>query len=137
MLFRSVEELNLFSVVLKTGDNKQIIIPNSAVIGRNIVNFSAKATRRLDLIFNIGYKDDLRLAKETLQIIVDEEAKVLNDPAPFVAVEELGQSSVKLLVRVWVKNADYATVSYDIIEKVKLAFDEKKISIPHTPMDVL
>lgn len=133
----TVEELNLFSVVLKTSDNKQIIIPNSAVIGKNIVNFSAKATRRLDLIFNIGYEDDLRLAKETLQNIVNEEAKVLNDPAPFVAVDELGQSSVKLLVRVWVKNADYATVSYDIIEKVKLAFDEKKISIPHTPIEAV
>lgn len=133
----TVEELNLFSVILKTGDNKQIIIPNSAVIGRNIINFSAKATRRLDLIFNIGYEDDLRLAKETLQSIANEEAKVLNDPAPFVAVDELGQSSVKLLVRVWVKNEDYATVSYDIIEKVKLAFDEKKISIPHTPIETV
>ena len=130
----TVEELNLFSVILKTGDNKQIIIPNSAVIGKNITNFSAKTTRRIDLIFNIGYEDDLRLAKETLQEIVDKEPKVLNEPAPFVAVSELAQNSVKLIVRVWVKNEDYAAVSFEIIEKVKLSFDEKRISIPHPPL---
>ena len=130
----TVEEINLFSVILKTGDNKQIIIPNSAVIGKNITNFSAKATRRIDMTFNIGYEDDLRLAKETLQEIVDKEEKVLNDPAPFVAVGELAQTSVKLIVRVWVKTEDYSVVSFDIFEKVKLAFDEKRISIPHPPL---
>ena len=130
----TVEELNLFSVVLKTGDNKQIIIPNSAVIGKNITNFSAKATRRIDMTFNIGYEDDLRLAKETLQEIVNKEDKVLNEPAPFVAVGELAQNSVKLIVRVWVKTEDYSIVSFEIIEKVKLAFDEKRISIPHPPL---
>ncbi|WP_052433598.1 mechanosensitive ion channel family protein [Sulfurospirillum arsenophilum] len=130
----TVEELNLFSVVLKTGDNKQIIIPNSAVIGKNIINFSAKPTSRVDLTFNIGYEDDLRLAKETLQEIVDKESKVLNEPAPFVAVSELAQTSVKLVVRFWVKNEDSATVSFSMTEKVKLAFDEKRISIPHPPL---
>lgn len=130
----TVEELNLFSVVLKTGDNKQIIIPNSAVIGKNIINFSAKPTSRVDLTFNIGYEDDLRLAKETLQEIVDKEPKVLNEPAPFVVVSELAQTSVKLMVRFWVKNEDSATVSFSMTEKVKLAFDEKRISIPHPPL---
>lgn len=130
----TVEELNLFSVVLKTGDNKQIIIPNSAVIGKNIINFSAKPTSRVDLTFNIGYEDDLRLAKETLQEIVDKESKVLSEPAPFVAVSELAQTSVKLVVRFWVKNEDSATVSFSMTEKVKLAFDEKRISIPHPPL---
>ena len=130
----TVEELNLFSVVLKTADNKQIIIPNSAVIGKNIINFSAKPTSRVDLMFNIGYEDDLRLAKETLQTIVNGEEKVLPDPAPFVAVSELAQTSVKLMVRFWVKNEDSASVSFAITEKVKLAFDEKRISIPHPPL---
>jgi len=127
----TVEELNLFSVVLKTADNKQIIIPNSAVIGKNIINFSAKPTSRIDLIFNIGYEDDLRLAKETLQEIVSHEEKVLKEPAPFVAVSELAKTSVKLVVRLWVKNEDGAAVSFSITEKVKLSFDEKRISIPH------
>lgn len=130
----TVEELNLFSVILKTADNKQIIIPNSAVIGKNIINFSAKPTSRVDLVFNIGYEDDLRLAKETLQEIVNQEEKVLNEPAPFVAVSELAQTSVKLVVRLWVKNEDTAGVSFSITEKVKLAFDEKRISIPHPPL---
>ncbi|KFL33605.1 mechanosensitive ion channel protein MscS [Sulfurospirillum sp. SCADC] len=129
----TVEELNLFSVVLKTADNRQIIIPNSAVIGKNIINFSAKPTSRIDLVFNIGYEDDLRLAKETLQTIVDAEEKVLRDPAPFVAVSDLAQTSVKLIVRFWVKNEDSVAVSFAITEKVKLAFDEKRISIPHPP----
>lgn len=127
----TVEEINLFSVILKTGDNKQIIIPNSSVIGKNIINFSVKETRRIDMVFNIAYEDNLKLAKEALQEIVDKEDKVLNEPAPFVAVSELGETSVRLIVRVWVKNEDYATVNFDIIEKVKLSFDEKNISIPH------
>lgn len=129
-----VEEINLFSVVLKTGDNKQIIIPNSAVIGKNITNFSVKDTRRVDMIFSIGYEDDLRLAKETLQEIASSEENVLSEPAPFVAVGELAPTCVKLFVRVWVKNEDYAKVNFDMLEKVKLAFDAKRISIPHPPL---
>ena len=130
----TVEELNLFSVVLKTADNKQIIIPNSAVIGKNITNFSAKPTSRIDLVFNIGYEDDLRLAKETLQSLIEAEAKVLKEPAPLVAVSELAQTCVKLTVRFWVQNEDAAAVSFSLTEKVKLTFDEKKISIPHPPL---
>jgi len=131
----TVEELNLFSVVLKTADNKQIIIPNSAVIGKNITNFSAKPTSRIDLIFSIGYEDDLRLAKETLQTLIDAEENVLKEPTPLVAVSELAPTCVKLTVRFWVKNEDGATVSFSLIEKVKLAFDEKRISIPHLPLN--
>jgi len=131
----TVEELNLFSVVLKTADNKQIIIPNSAVIGKNITNFSAKPTSRIDLIFSIGYEDDLRLAKETLQTLIDAEENVLKEPTPLVAVSELAPTCVKLTVRFWVKNEDGATVSFSLIEKVKLAFDEKRISIPHPPLN--
>lgn len=130
----TVEELNLFSVVLKTADNKQIIIPNSAVIGKNITNFSAKPTSRIDLVFNIGYEDDLRLAKETLQSLIEAEDKVLKEPAPLVAVSELAQTCVKLTVRFWVQNEDAAAVSFSLTEKVKLTFDEKKISIPHPPL---
>ena len=131
----TVEELNLFSVVLKTADNKQIIIPNSAVIGKNITNFSAKPTSRIDLVFNIGYEDDLRLAKETLQSLIEAEDKVLKEPAPLVAVSELAQTCVKLTVRFWVQNEDAAAVSFSLTEKVKLTFDEKKISIPHPPLN--
>ncbi len=131
-----VEEINLFSVLLKTGDNKQIIIPNSSIIGGNITNFSAKETRRVDFTFGIGYDDDLRLAKSILEKIVSSDERVLKDPAPFVAVGELADSSVNFVVRVWVSSADYWGVYFDTLEKVKLTFDEKGISIPYPQMDV-
>lgn len=85
------------------------------------------------MVFSIGYEDDLRLAKETLQEIANQEENVLSEPAPFVAVGEL-TACVKLFVRVWVKNEDFAKVNFDMIEKVKLAFDAKRISIPHPPL---
>lgn len=131
-----VEEINLFSVLLKSGDNKAIIIPNSGVLGGNIINYSAKPTRRVDFVFGIGYDDDLKLAKNTLQEIVSAESRALKDPAPLVVVSELADSSVNFTVRVWVNSADYWGVYFDTIEKVKLTFDEKGISIPYPQMDV-
>ena len=131
-----VEEINLFSVMMKTGDNKQIIIPNSSIIGGNITNFSAKETRRVDFVFGIGYDDDLKLAKTTLEEIINEDERVLKDPATFVAVSELADSSVNFVVRAWVKSSDYWGVYFDTLEKVKLTFDEKNISIPYPQMDI-
>ena len=131
-----VEEINLFSVMMKTGDNKQIIIPNSSIIGNNITNFSAKETRRVDFVFGIGYDDDLKLAKATLEEIINADERVLKDPATFVAVSELADSSVNFVVRAWVKSSDYWGVYFDTLEKVKLTFDEKNISIPYPQMDV-
>lgn len=128
----TVEEINLFSVVLKSSDNKQIIIPNSAVISKNIVNLSAKKTRRIDFTFDIRYEDDLRLAKETLEEVVNSTEHILQEPSlPLIAVSELAPSSVKLTVRVWVQNENFSAVNYEILEKVKLAFDAKGIMIPH------
>ena len=131
-----VENINLFSTIMKTGDNKTIIIPNSSIVGGIITNYSQKETRRVDLTFGIGYEDDLKLAKETLIEIVNADERVLKDPEPFVAVSELADSSVNFVVRVWVKSADYWGVYFDTIEKVKLTFDEKGISIPYPQMDV-
>jgi small conductance mechanosensitive channel len=131
-----VEEINLFSVMMKTGDNKQIIIPNSSVIGGNITNFSAKDTRRVDFVFGIGYEDDLKLAKSTLKEIIDSDERVLKEPASLVAVSELADSSVNFVVRAWVKSEDYWGVYFDTLEKVKLTFDEKNISIPYPQMDI-
>ena len=132
----TVEEINLFNTLFKTPDNKEIIAANSNVIGGNIINYSKKDTRRVDFIFSIGYGDDLKLAKETLLNIVNQDSRVLQDPVPFVAVKELANSSVDLVVRVWVKSADYWGVNFDTIEKVKLTFDEKGISIPYPQMDI-
>ncbi len=132
----TVEEINLFNTVFKTADNKVIIVANSNIIGGNITNYSKKDTRRVDFVFGIGYDDDLKLAKNTLLEIVNNDERVLKDPEPFVAVKELGDSSVNFVVRVWVKSGDYWGVNFDTIEKVKLTFDEKGISIPYPQMDV-
>ncbi len=131
-----VEAINLFSVSIKTGDNKAIIVPNGTILGSNIINYSTKPTRRVDFVFGIGYDDDLKLAKQTLLDIAKEDKRVLKDPEPFVAVGELADSSVNFTVRFWVKSADYWGVYFDTIEKVKLTFDEKGISIPYPQMDV-
>lgn len=132
----TVEAITLFATTLTTGDNKVVIIPNAAVAGGNITNFSAKETRRVDFVFGIGYDDDLRQAKHILQTIVSEDERVLSEPAPFVAVSELADSSVDFVVRVWVKSQDYWGVNFDTIEKVKLTFDEQGISIPYPQMDL-
>ena len=132
----SVEEINIFSTLLTTPDNKQIIIPNGGIVGGNITNFSAKSTRRVDFVFGIGYDDDLKLAKSILEEIVNNDERVLKEPAPFVAVGELADSSVNFTVRIWAKSEDYWGVHFDTIEKVKLTFDEKGISIPYPQMDM-
>ncbi len=132
----TVEELNLFNTVFKTGDNKVIIVANSNIIGGNITNYSKKDTRRVDFAFGIGYDDDLKLAKNTLLEIVNADDRILKDPAPFVAVSELADSSVNFIVRVWVKSGDYWAVNFDTIEKVKLIFDEKGISFPYPQIDI-
>jgi small conductance mechanosensitive channel len=132
----AVEAIHIFNTVLKTPDNKKVIIPNSKVTGDNIVNYSAKDTRRVDLVFGIGYEDDIRKAKQTLEQIVASDERVLKDPAPTIAVSELGDSSVNFVVRPWVNTADYWSVYFDLTEKVKLTFDDQGISIPFPQTDV-
>jgi len=132
----TVEDVNLFSTIIAPLDNRTIIVPNSKIISGNITNYSKKPQRRVDHIFGIGYGDDLKLAKETLMEIMSGDSRVLSDPAPFVAVSELGDSSVNFTTRAWVESADYWDVYFSQIEAVKLAFDEKGISIPFPQMDV-
>jgi len=132
----TVEEVQVFATVLKTPDNKRIIIPNSAITGGNIVNYSANDTRRIDLTFGIGYDDEIRLAKSTLEEIVAAHPLVLDDPAPLVALAELGDSSVNFYVRPWVKTADYWAVRFALTETVKETFDSRGISIPFPQRDV-
>lgn len=132
-----IEEINIFNTMMKTGDNKIIIVSNSNIIGGNITNYSRKDTRRVDLTFGIGYDDDLKLAKSTLEEILNSDTRIINDPAePFIAVSELADSSVNFVTRSWVKSEDYWGVYFDTLEKVKLTFDEKGISIPYPQMDI-
>jgi small conductance mechanosensitive channel len=132
----TVEDVNLFSTIIAPLDNRTVIVPNSAIIGGNITNFSKKTTRRVDHVFGIGYDDDLKFAKETLIEIMNSDDRILEEPAPFVGVSELGDSSVNFTFRAWVHTDDYWDVYFDTIEKVKLTFDEKGISIPYPQMDV-
>jgi len=132
----TVEDVNLFSTIIAPLDNRTIIVPNAKIVGGNITNYSQKENRRVDHVFGIGYGDDLKLAKDVLMDIMVNDERVLQDPAPFVAVSELGDSSVNLTTRAWVKSADYWDVYFGQIEHVKLTFDEKGISIPFPQMDV-
>ena len=115
---------------MRTADNKLIIVPNGRIIGGNIVNFSAKPTRRVDLKFGVSYGDDLRLVKQALREVLEADERILKEPEPFVAVSELADSSVNFVVRAWVNSPDYWGVYFDTTERVKLAFDEKGITIP-------
>jgi small conductance mechanosensitive channel len=132
----SVDAVQIFNTILKTPDNKKVIIPNSKLTGDNITNYSAMEQRRIDMVFGIGYDDDIKKAKATLERIVGEDARILKDPAPTVAVSELGDSSINFVVRPWVKTADYWAVYFDVTEKVKLTFDAEGISIPFPQRDI-
>lgn len=132
----TVEEINLFSTTLVTPNNQTITVPNSTIINSNIVNYSSKPTRRINHTFSIDYNDDLKLAKEIMMQVIHEDERVLSEPVPFVAVSELGDNSVNFTFRVWVKNEHYWDVHFDMLEKVKLAFDKNSISIPFPQMSI-
>ena len=132
----TVSEIQIFNTVLKTPDNKVIIIPNGAISNDVITNFSVEETRRVDFVFGIGYEDDIARAKSTLTDLIDQEERALKEPAPQVVLSELADSSVNFTVRVWVNAADYWGVYFDLTEKVKLRFDSEGISIPFPQTDV-
>lgn len=132
----TVEKIHIFNTIMRTGDNREIIVPNGAIFGGTITNFSAKETRRVDMVFGIGYGDDIRKAKEIIKNILNDDSRVLSDPEPLIAVGELADSSVNFNVRPWCKSSDYWGVYFDTHENIKLAFDEHGISIPYPQMDV-
>jgi len=132
----TVKSIDIFTTLMVTPDNKEIIIPNGAIYGGNITNFSAKDTRRVDMVFGIGYDDDLKKAKTILEEMVAADERILKDPAPQVAVSELGDSSVNFVVRPWAASSDYWGLKFDFTEAVKLRFDAEGISIPYPQMDV-
>ncbi|MCP5143160.1 MAG: mechanosensitive ion channel [Gammaproteobacteria bacterium] len=131
-----VEEINIFTTQLRTGDNKTLFVPNGAIMGGTITNVSAKPTRRIDMTFGIGYGDDIKKAKEVLADILAKDPRVLADPAPLIAVAELADSSVNFAVRPWVNAGDYWGVFFDTHEQVKLRFDAEGISIPFPQTDI-
>ncbi|MDQ1264823.1 MAG: small conductance mechanosensitive channel [Campylobacterota bacterium] len=132
----TVEEINLFSTIIATPDNKTVMIPNSTVIGANITNYSSKPTRRVTHIVGVSYEDDIKVVKDTLFEVIKNDNRILSEPAPLVAVTELAASGVNFTFRVWVNTPEYWDVHFDTLEKIKLAFDEKGISIPYPQMDL-
>ena len=131
-----VEEIQVFTTQLKTPDNKTIIIPNAKLTADNITNFTAKATRRVDLVCGIGYGDDIEKVKKVLSDILAQDERILKDPPPTIAVVELADSSVNFVVRPWVKTADYWNVYFDTTENIKKRFDSEGINIPFPQRDV-
>lgn len=132
----TVQAIQIFQTILLTPDNKRIVLPNGALSNAGITNYSAEENRRVDMVFGIGYDDDIKKAKKVLQEIMDSDERVLKDPAPMLVVGELGDSSVNFNFRPWVKGSDYWGVYFDMTEKVKLRFDEEGISIPFPQRDV-
>jgi small conductance mechanosensitive channel len=131
-----VEEIEIFTTQLKTPDNKKIIVPNASMTGGNIINYSAKDCRRVDMVFGVGYGDDLDKVRSAINEVISADERVLADPAPTVGVVELADSSVNFVVRPWVKTADYWDVYFAIHEAMKKRFDAENISIPFPQRDV-
>lgn len=132
----TVNDIQIFSTVLRTPDNKLVVVPNGSIMNGSIVNFSNQDTRRIDMVIGCGYEDDIDKVKAVLTDIVAKDDRVLSDPKTRIAVSELADSSVNFIVRPWVKNPDYLDVMYSLTEEIKKRFDEEGISIPYPQSDV-
>ena len=132
----TVKDIQIFSTVLKTPDNKIVVVPNGSIMNGSIVNYSDQDTRRIDLIISCGYEDDIDKVRSVLEDIIKKEKRVLKDPKPQIAVTELADSSVNFIFRPWVKRVDYLPVYYSLLEEVKKRFDKEGISIPYPQSDV-
>jgi len=132
----TVEEIQIFTTTILTPDNKTVIIPNAKLTGDNIVNWTVKGTRRVDMVFGIGYGDDIDKARQIMADVIAKDNRILKDPATTIAVSELADSSVNFVVRPWVKGEDYWNVYFDTTENVKKALDIAGISIPFPQRDV-
>lgn len=135
-VFGDVEDIQIFSTIIITPENKTVIVPNGQITGGHIVNYSKRGKLRVDMTFGIGYSDDLLKAKALLEQILADNVYVLEEPAPKVAVSELGDSSVNFAVRPYVAVENYWDAYFSIHETVKLRFDEANISIPFPQQDV-
>jgi small conductance mechanosensitive channel len=131
-----VEEIQIFTTKLRTPDNKSIIIPNAKITGDNIVNYSAKDSRRMDMIVGVSYDDDYDQVKEVLQDILAKDGRILEEPAPTIGIVEFGDNSVNFAFRPWVKTSEYWDVYFALTEAIKKRFDEEGITIPYPQRDV-
>lgn len=132
----SVSEIQIFNTILKTPDNKTIIIPNGGLSTGSMINYSTEPTRRVDWTFGIGYGDDAEKAQQVLLQMLNSDARILKDPAPFVAVSALADSSVNFTVRAWVQSPDYWDVFFDMNKRVYTEFGGHGLNIPFPQLDV-
>jgi len=132
----SVEKVQILTTVLKTGDNKQIIVPNGQIMDSIITNYSANDKRRVDMVVGVSYGDDLDKVRSTIEELVAADERILPEPACTIAVSALADSSVNFVVRPWVKTADYWGVMFDLTEAIKKRFDKEGISFPFPQRDV-
>jgi len=131
-----VSEIQIFNTILKSPDNKSIIIPNGGLSTGSMTNYTTEPQRRVDWTFGIGYGDDVDQAKTVIKELCDQDSRILNDPGLFIAVSELADSSVNFAVRAWVNTEDYWDVFFDLNEKVYKTFDQKGLNIPYPQMDL-
>lgn len=132
----SVADIRFMNTVIKTADNKKIIIPNSHITTNHIINYSAESSRRVDLMFSISYSDDIQVAKNVILDVIKSNDKILSVPEPVVYVNSHEASSLSLVARMWCTGADYWDVYFAMQEDVKIAFDKNGINIPYNQMDV-
>ena len=132
----TVEQINVFNTVMKTGDNREIIVPNAQIFGGTITNFSARATRRIDLVIGISYDDNIAKAKQIIENILSADERILKEPAPVILVLELGASSVDLAVRPWVRKENYSATRSDLLENIKTSLEDGGCSLPYPQQDV-
>jgi len=132
----TVNSIKIFTTEVRTPDNKAVTIPNSRVLESNITNYSSTGTRRIDMVVGIGYGDDIDHTRKVIEALLEKDERILNDPAPTVAVNQLADSSVNFIVRPWVKSDDYWGVHNDFTESVKKRFDQEGISIPFPQREV-
>ena len=135
-VFGTVSHMSLVNTTILTLDNQTLVVPNNKIWGDVIKNLNSQSERRVDMVFGIGYADDIPKAERVLQSIVSAHDAVLEEPEPVVRLHELGDSSVNFVVRPWVKSEDYWTVYWDVTREVKMRFDAEGISIPFPQRDV-
>jgi len=132
----TVDDIQIFSTVLRTPDNKIVVVPNGSIMNGSIVNFSHQKERRIDIVIGCSYNDDIDKVKEVLADVLSKDERILKEPKPRIALSELADSSVNFIVRPWVKNAEYLDVLYSLLEEIKKRFDKEGISIPYPQSDV-
>jgi small conductance mechanosensitive channel len=132
----AIQKIGIFSTTMLTGDNKEVIIPNSAIYSNNIINYSATGTRRIDLVYGVSYQDDIKKVRDVIAEVISKETRILPEPETLIAVGDLAAHSVNFFVRPWTKADDYWDVKFALNEKIKQAFDDNGISIPFKQLDV-